>query len=127
MEDLKEINAIDLITIGSHTVTHPILNRCSIETQTYELMESKRILSSWLDENVEYLAYPNGDYNENTIEIAKKCEYKLCFTINPGRIIVEDLNPYIIPRYGMYDNGGYFENFSKMLGIWQKFMPPRKN
>lgn len=125
LEDLKKINDNNLITIGSHTVTHPILNRCSIETQTFELMESKRTLSSWLDKNVEYLAYPNGDYDKNTIEIAERCGYKLCFTINPGRIEVENVNRYMIPRYAIYDDGGYLENISKILGIWQKIIPQR--
>jgi poly-beta-1,6-N-acetyl-D-glucosamine N-deacetylase len=49
--------------------------------------------------------------------------YRLCFTTNIGRIDVKNVNPYIIPRNSLYDNGGYFENISKIIGIWQKYVP----
>jgi len=120
LEELTKISEHELITIGSHTITHPILKMCSIETQTRELSESKRTLSKWLNTDIEYLAYPNGDYDENTIEIAQKCGYKLCFTTVPGRVNTLNVNPLLIPRYSIYDRGGYFENISKILGIWQK-------
>lgn len=122
LDELKRLGEQELITFGSHTITHPVLNQCSIETQVNELTESKKILSQWLNRDVEYLAYPNGDYDDNTIEIARKCGYKLCFTINPGKIDVKNVNPFLIPRNAMYDHAGFFENISKILGIWQNVL-----
>ena len=110
----------EFITIGSHTVTHPILTNTCFETQMRELRESKRILSKWLQKDIEYLSYPNGDYNKDTIEIAKKCSYKLGFTIKSGLIDSKEVEPFEIPRNALYDEGGYYENISKLLGIWQK-------
>lgn len=123
LEELKRISENELVTIGSHTNTHPVLINCSYETQFYELSESKRIFSQWLNKDVDYLAYPNGDYNEDTVKIAKSCGYKLCFTIKPGTIDVNNVDPFAIPRNALYDIGGYYENISKILGIWQKFIP----
>jgi len=122
-DELKVISENEYITIGSHSLTHPILTSCSVETQRQELYESKTILSQLLNKEVDYLAYPNGNFDDNTIEIAKQCGYKLGFTTNPGRIDIEEVNPYMIPRNALYDNGGYYENISKILGIWQKFIP----
>ena len=102
-------------------MTHPILNKCSLETQTHELLESRQILSNWLLKDIEYIAYPNGDYDNNTIEIAERCGYKLGFTINPGEINVKNVNRFILNRNALYERGGYLENISKILGIWQKF------
>jgi glycosyltransferase involved in cell wall biosynthesis/peptidoglycan/xylan/chitin deacetylase (PgdA/CDA1 family) len=121
LEELKKINKSELVTIGSHTITHPILTNCSYESQSYELMESKRILGQWLNREIEYIAYPNGDYNDDTIEIAEKCGYKLGFTTNPGKIETDKVNPLMIPRNALYDSGGYFENISKILGAWQEY------
>jgi peptidoglycan/xylan/chitin deacetylase (PgdA/CDA1 family) len=126
LEELEKMSENEFITIGSHTVTHPILIRCSVESQTHELKESKRILTQWLNKEIKYLAYPNGDYNEETIEAAKKCGYSLGFTTNPGRIDVGNVHPFIIPRNALYDSGGYYENIAKILGIWQKFIFSRK-
>ena len=120
LNEVKELKENKLITIGSHSVTHPILNRCSFEKQEYELAESKRILRNWLFKDIEYLAYPNGDFNQDTIEIAKKCGYKLGFSTELGKINVKKVNPFIIPRHVIHDTGGYYENISKALGLWQK-------
>lgn len=122
LEELIKISKNEFVTIGSHTVNHPILIRCSPETQIIELMESKKILSQLLNKNIEYLAFPNGDYNEDTLNFTKQCGYKMAFTINPGRIDVENVDPYTIPRNALYDRGGYYENISKILGVWQKLI-----
>ena|ERR1035437_1528321 len=122
LNDLKKLSENKLITIGSHSVTHPILNRCSFEKQEYELAESKKIISNWLYKDIEYLAYPNGDFNQYTIEIAKKCGYKLGFSTELGKIDVKKVNPFIIPRHVIHDTGGHYENISKALGIWQRFI-----
>lgn len=120
LEELNIIAKKKMITIGSHTVSHPILKRCSHESQVVELRESKNTLSIWLNKEINYLAYPNGDYDENTLEIVRNCGYKLCFTTFPGLIDTKNIDPFLIPRFATYDKGGYYENISKILGIWQK-------
>ncbi|HTE25969.1 polysaccharide deacetylase family protein [Flavitalea sp.] len=128
LDELKLISEKELITIGSHTVSHPILKRCSVEVQRKELLHSKEILTKWLKKEIEYLAYPNGDYNSDTISIAKECGYKLCFTTFPAVIKVTHADPYLIPRYSINDAGGYLENIAKALGLWQRFYfkhPPK--
>ena len=123
LEDLKKLGENNYITIGSHTVTHPIMTTISYETQMRELLVSKETLSQWLNQDIVYLSYPNGNYNDDTIRIAMENGYRLCFTTNIGKIDVKNVNPYIIPRNSLYDNGGYFENISKIIGIWQKYIP----
>lgn len=121
LEELRKIGENKFITIGSHSVTHPILNKLTQEKQEEELINSRKILSKWLNREIEYLAYPNGDYNDTTIEIAKRSGYKLGFSTIIGMIDVQKVNPYAIPRNAINDEGGYYENISKILGIWQKF------
>jgi poly-beta-1,6-N-acetyl-D-glucosamine N-deacetylase len=120
LDELIRISKHEYVTIASHSVTHPILSKNSYKTQTWELMESKHILSTWIQKKIDYISYPNGDYNEDTIEIAKKCSYKLGFTTHHGDIIPEKVNPYLIPRNALNDDGGFYENISKVVGIWQK-------
>lgn len=125
LDELKRINSLDLITIGAHTVTHPILENCSLERQEKELKESKEILSKWLNRPVEYFAFPNGDYNNNTLILLEKYGYKLAFTTKPGRINPVNLNPLLIPRYSINDDGGFYENLAKSRGVWQRFLGVR--
>ena len=120
LNELREISKNKLVTIGSHTVTHPILNMLTLEEQKKELFESKQLLRNWLSVDIDYLAYPNGDFDAITIDMAKKCGYKLGFSTTLGTINTHNVNRYTIPRHAIDDNGGYYESISKILGVWQK-------
>lgn len=123
LDELKRLGDVDLITLGAHTVTHPILENCSFERQEKELKESKEQLGKWLRRPIEYFAYPNGDYNKNTLVLLKKLNYKMAFTTKPGRIDPGSVDPLQIPRYSINDEGGKYENLAKASGAWQRFLP----
>ena len=60
--DWTEIQALSdggLVTFGSHTHTHPILSRCTEETQRDELRVSRELLLDRLG-TADLFAYPNG-------------------------------------------------------------------
>jgi peptidoglycan/xylan/chitin deacetylase (PgdA/CDA1 family) len=125
LEELKAISKHEFITIGSHTVTHPILDKCSKEVQEYELTESKKLLEEWLGKKIKYLSYPNGDFNDISIDIARRAGYKLCFTTEYDEIDIHATDPFKVPRYSINDRGGYYENLAKTLGVWQKIFKPK--
>lgn len=118
--ELEVLNQNSFVTLGSHTVTHPILNQCSIEKQRFELIESKRVLENWLKKPVHYFAFPNGNFDENTLELAREAGYRLCFSTIPGRINPQHVHPMSIPRNSINDAGKYYENLAKIHGTWQK-------
>lgn len=122
VDELTTLSTHNLVTIGSHTVTHPILIRSEQQAQQYELSVSKSQLESWIGKEVKYLAYPNGDYNSITTTLAAESGYALCFSTEPLQITGnQDIKPYAIPRFSVNDHGGYYENLAKALGIWQRF------
>ncbi len=125
INDIKRLHSHPLVTIGAHTKTHPLLDLCSYQKQYSELLESKSDLECWLQTEIKYLAYPNGDYNQATINLSKLCGYSLGFTNIPGKINITDINPYLIPRNGIGDEDGYYESIAKAIGIWQKYFPKR--
>ncbi len=86
-DEIREMKNSGLVEIGSHTVSHPILSRCSDEKQLYELATSKYRISEELGDNCILFAYPNGrhiDYTKNTIRILKECGYKIALTTISG-------------------------------------------
>jgi peptidoglycan/xylan/chitin deacetylase (PgdA/CDA1 family) len=125
LDELKQFARHPLVTIGAHTVSHPILKNCDTARQDYELKEGQQRLNEWLNQFTCYLAYPNGDYNQETLELAKKHQYRLAFTTKPGQIDTTRVITLEIPRYSINDEGGYYENLSKMNGYWQKLFPPK--
>ncbi len=75
------------ISFGSHTVTHPILSRLSIDKARVEIYESKRILEEKLETPVRTFAYPSGrkiDYNESIKSILKEAGYACGLTMMFG-------------------------------------------
>ncbi len=73
----------DLITIGSHTVNHPILTNLPFEEMRLEIQDSRRWLEQRLNRPVEYFCYPNGDYDESTVTVVAE-NYKAAVTTRPG-------------------------------------------
>lgn len=96
----KQINEmIPLITFGAHTVNHPILPNLTSEEKRYELEESKKAIRLNTKIDPSSLCYPNGDYDKETIEIAKELGYKIGFSSNFGRN-TKNISPYLIQRIG---------------------------
>ncbi|NMB58147.1 MAG: polysaccharide deacetylase family protein [Chloroflexi bacterium] len=110
------------IEFGSHTLTHPILTRISIEQARHELVESRRLIEQELGKPVETLAYPNGgqaDFNPEVIAVAREAGYKLAFTLMPGSNFFRQLraDPYTIRRVFL-SHGDSFPRFvAKVNGI----------
>lgn len=81
---LRELAASPLITVGSHTRTHPQLAEKSDERVRDELAGSKADLEQQLQISVRHLAYPSGSYNKHTIELAREAGYQTAVTVHDG-------------------------------------------
>lgn len=81
---LKEMNA-NGIDVECHTVTHPHLAQLDYDKQATELKDSKSKLEALLNKKINYIAYPYGSYNDNTVKITESLGYKMAFTTNEGQ------------------------------------------
>lgn len=63
--------------IGSHTVSHPFLTRCSRAETAEELEKSKKHLETLTGNRIECICYPYGDFNGVVVEEAERAGYKL--------------------------------------------------
>jgi peptidoglycan/xylan/chitin deacetylase (PgdA/CDA1 family) len=84
--------------VECHTVDHPDLSTLSYKRQYSELSESKAALEALLGRPVNFIAYPSGMYNSDTIEAAKKAGYKMCFKMKGGIGSISD-SRYEFPRF----------------------------
>ena len=84
-ETLHKLEDEKLVTIGSHTVTHPDeMPKLTPQEQETELKESKATLETELKHPVPYLAYPNGKEDAVTRQIAQQVGYTMAFTVSNG-------------------------------------------
>lgn len=128
IEQVQKVAASPYITIGGHTLTHPILNNCSDKLVYDELSKSKQKLEKWIGKDVDFFAYPNGDYTEREILILYEQKYKLAFTVQPEVLKPERLKyAYELPRFEVIEGAPFAETICRMVGIWEPFTNSFKN
>jgi len=69
-----ELRALDpqLVTIGSHTISHPILTRCNREAQVEEIRGSRRWLEREIGRAVRFFSYPCGAYDDSVVQLVSE-------------------------------------------------------
>lgn len=70
MDELLQLDAEPLCTIGAHTLSHPKLNELSPDDQQKEIQDSKSKLEYWLRHPVRHFSYPYGAHSDLTKQIA---------------------------------------------------------
>ena len=109
---LKEMSDYG-IDIESHTVNHLHLNQLSYEKQLEELKNSRDKLKSIINKEVTTVAYPFGDFNDDTKRAVKDAGYTFAFTTNRGYADRDD-SPILLDR--IYVSSKYtMENFKDRL------------
>ena len=95
-DELARLDA-KTVTIGSHTMTHPILTSLSEEETEAETRESRLTLERRLGREVSAFCYPNGDLNDGALASARR-HYRSAVTTEIGRLEGE-VDPHRLPRY----------------------------
>lgn len=98
-EQLKEMAADPLVTVGSHGISHLHLARENEETQDKELSESKKTLEALTGKICRIAAYPFGDFNQTTEKIMNRTGYTWGLAVK-GRPLLRKRQgqPYGVPR-----------------------------
>ena len=102
-KEIKHLVSLGMI-IGSHGETHSLLSELSYEKQLKEIKNSKIFLEKIINKDVELFCYPYGGkltYNNNTLKILKKLEFKFAYSVEYRDISYKDIKdkPYELPRY----------------------------
>ena len=72
------------VNFQSHTCFHSILPQCDNETAKEEIAESKRQLEDTFGLTINAISYPNGDYSNRDIRLAKVAGYECGITVDAG-------------------------------------------
>lgn len=98
------------MTIGAHTVSHPILARVTDEDARCEMIQSKRRLESIIGRQVELFAYPNGrpgtDYTAVHARIAREVGFAAAVSTGWG-VANARSDVYQLPRFTPWDRTAF--------------------
>ncbi len=81
-DEVREL--ADVIEFGSHTVSHPILPLCTDAEAADEIVRSRSEVEELSGSACYHFSYPNGDYTEREIRLAREAGYVSARTTEVG-------------------------------------------
>jgi len=106
-DELRELAADDLVTLGAHSISHPDLANPKKARGPYqdwverEITYPKYRLEAETGKPVRTFAWPYGSFNSYALSVAIRTGYEAILTIMPGATSAES-SPYSLHRYGIY-------------------------
>jgi peptidoglycan/xylan/chitin deacetylase (PgdA/CDA1 family) len=110
------------MTIGAHSMSHPLLSHLPAESARDEITRSRACLEAVLGKRVWAFAYPFGDPQSVTPEIfivAKEAGYAAAF-LNCGGGLGANLPPYAIPRIHVTSSMSVAEFEAHVAGFYAR-------
>ncbi|MGH9738291.1 MAG: polysaccharide deacetylase family protein [Candidatus Acidiferrales bacterium] len=114
---LKALPA-ELITVGSHTVTHAWLPSVTESEARKEISMSRERLRSLLDKEIDLFSFPYGESNGQLIELCREAGYSRVFTIVPS-LAFRDPHEFVTGRIGASPGDWPVEFRLKLLGAYR--------
>jgi peptidoglycan/xylan/chitin deacetylase (PgdA/CDA1 family) len=118
LQEVIDLAHGELIEIGAHTVTHPVLSALSTDLQRDEIRVSKFTLEELLGHPVTSFAYPHGmphDYTFETVAMVREAGFARACSAFEG-VVEQSTDAFELPRYGVEDWDG--QEFTKWLLRW---------
>jgi peptidoglycan/xylan/chitin deacetylase (PgdA/CDA1 family) len=107
----------DLITVGSHTVTHPFLPAINRETARREIHESRSQLSAVMQRDVRLFSFPFGGFTRQLLHLCREAGYRHVFTTLPY-FALADLDEFVVGRVRVDPTDWRLEFFLKLAGAY---------
>lgn len=99
--ELIQLAKSELIDIGSHTLTHPLLSAISKADQFAEIVGCRKKLSAILGGQVDTFSYPYGNFitfTNETVGIVEAAGFKMALT-NEKNVVERGANPFLLGRF----------------------------
>lgn len=111
-EQVKALHDSGLVEIGGHTMTHPFLSKLSESEQREEILRNKLELEALIGELLTSFAYPYGDHDATSKQLAQELGYPFAVATNSGPLLMHQ-DPYQIRRIAIFPRTDTF-------GLWRK-------
>lgn len=83
--ELRDFARHPLVHIGNHTANHAILTNYSREQAAEEIESAQEMLQGMTGRTPIAIAYPNGDHNDQVIDLCQSAGIKMGFTVRPEK------------------------------------------
>jgi peptidoglycan/xylan/chitin deacetylase (PgdA/CDA1 family) len=104
-DELRALLADRLVTVGAHTVTHPVLTELGEDACYREILGSKLTCETLTGAPVDGFAYPYGDFDAKTRELVKSAGFGFSCAARYGPV-VSTSDILALPRVHVLNWGG---------------------
>ncbi len=108
VDELRQLSKHPLVTIGSHTVTHPSLRSLTVPDAQHEIGSSKLWLEDLLQKEVAHFSFPHGDTSscrDREARLVRTEGYRSAVSTRRGNLFPAHSNsPYMLPRGSVNPN-----------------------
>ncbi len=115
VEELQQLAKSGLVEVGSHSISHPLLNRMIPPDQNTEIQASKLALEKILGQEVHGFSFPNGAHFPAADVTLRQSGYRYACT-SRNDVLVDAHQIYSIPRFWIPDWDG--ARFERWLRTW---------
>jgi peptidoglycan/xylan/chitin deacetylase (PgdA/CDA1 family) len=119
-DELRELAEGELVEIGAHTLTHPVLADLAPDQQQHEIGGSKRRLEALTGKKISSFAYPYGKknhYTQHTVATVQANGFA-CACSNFGGLVTRSSNRFTLPRFQPLDWDG--DQFAEVVEGWYR-------
>ncbi len=117
VEELVELDG-GVVTVGGHTMTHPLLPEVPADRRLAEIVDNKAHLEDLLGRPVDAFSYPFGAHDDASVAAVRHCGYRLAVTTRPSTT-TGSTDPLRIGRFDVKDWTG--EEFERRLCRWMRY------
>lgn len=124
-ETLRALSGAPGVTIGAHTLTHPMLAKHDADVARHEIVESRQRLETELGMPVRHFAYPVGDSGSagpRDFALAAEAGFESAVTTRPGHLFPEHAGHlHALPRVslnGLHQNEAALRALLSGLPFW---------
>ena len=101
--EVQEMANSGLISFGAHTVSHTLLDQLTVENVRSEIEKSKEDIEKRVRNQINFFAFPNGNYNKKTLAILRDTEFAAAVTTRRG-YIDKSSRLLELPRIAMHND-----------------------
>jgi len=127
-EQMRYITKNELISIGSHCISHSSLLSMTEDEAKDEIIRSKQQLEEILGKSVISLSYPHGEFANCHVELAREAGYKRAFSIEPTLMRLTS-DKFVVGRVSADSDDWDLEFYLKIIGAyhWMLFASSLKH
>jgi peptidoglycan/xylan/chitin deacetylase (PgdA/CDA1 family) len=113
-EQIKEVDASNLVTIGNHSHSHEYLIDWKDDEIKNDLETSIKIFKKELGYSPTIFSYPFGEYSSNLKKIVQDLNFKYAFGQHSG--VIDQTKDFLeLPRFPINEKYGELKRFKSIL------------